>query len=330
MKYKSILLSCSLLMSGAAWADDVTIQVWGSTWDSLVEAPSKRFEEETGIRVNVVTQSSSGEGLVKLQAQRDQPTVDVWFTTNSVAATASQDQELFTKIPLEQIPNTEGLINGSFNEDWVAIYYYPLGIIYDADAVPFEPTSWEDLWRPEFERSVIAPSMSIYQGSLLMIANELNDGTIDNVDPGFEALADLNPNVSLYYNSDSQARQSMAQGEGSVLIGQSAHFRRLKDDGFNVKMITPKPAPLYFDVMMMVDGDNQENAAKFINFIVSEQEQTILAEADYMPPVRAGVTMPPALAATIPAEGAGMVFDDLKIAENISDWIARFEDITRR
>ncbi|GHF68877.1 extracellular solute-binding protein [Seohaeicola zhoushanensis] len=330
MNFKAVLLGCTLLAPGMALAEDVTVQVWGSTWKSLLEPLSQRFEAETGIKVEVVTQSSSGEGLVKLQAERANPTVDVWFTTNSVAAKASKDQELFTKIPAAEVPNTAGLLPGAFNEDWVAMYYYPMGIIYDVDAVPAEPTSWEDLWKPEYAGSIIAPSMSIYQGSLLLVANELNGGAIDNVDPGFEALEKLNPNVSLYYTSDSQARQSVAQGEGSILIGQSAHFRRLKDEGLNVKMIAPKPAPMYFDVMMMVNGDNQANAAKFINFVVSEQEQQILADAEYMTPVHAGVKVPASLADIMPAEGAGIVFDDQKIAEEIADWNARFESIATR
>lgn len=331
MKYSAILLAtCALLLPSISHAEGITVQIWGSTWQSLVEPASKRFEEATGIKVNVVTQSTSGEGLAKLQAERNHPTVDVWFTTNSVAATASKDQKLFTKIPLDKVPNTSGLIPGSYNEDWVAMYYYPIGIMYDVDNTPFKITKWSDLWSPEIGKSIIAPSMSIYQGSLLMIANKLNGGTIDNVDPGFQALEKLNKNVSLYYTSDSQARQSFAQGEGKILIGQSAHFRRLKDEGFNVKLITPAPAPVYFDVMMMVNGKNQGNAAKFINFIASESEQTALAKAEYMTPVHSSVTLPASLAEIAPADDARMVLDDLKIANQISNWIARFENIVSR
>lgn len=331
MKYKASLLTAAALLSPTlTHADEITVQVWASTWQSLVEPASKRFEEATGIKVNVVTQSSSGEGLAKLQAERANSAVDVWFTTNSVATVAAQDQELFTKIPLDQVPNTSGLIDGAYNQDWVAMYYYPIGIMYDVDTVPFEITEWSDLWRPELAQSIIAPSMSIYQGSLLMVANDINGGTIDNVEPGFEALSKLNDNVSLYYTSDSQARQSFAQGEGNVLIGQSAHYRRLLDEGFNVKLITPKPAPIYFDVMMMVNGKNQENAAKFIDFISSQEEQSALAAAEYMTPVHANVELPASLVEVAPADDARMVLDDLAIAAQISDWLARFEELAAR
>jgi len=288
---------------------------------------AERFEKDTGIKVNVVTQSSSGEGLVKLQAERDNPTIDVWFTTNAVAATAATDQKLFTKIPQDKIGNISELIDGAHTDDWVAAYYYPLGIIYNADTVPFEPKEWQDLWKPELAHTIIAPSMSIYQGSLLLVANQLNNGTMENVDPGFAAIEKLNPNVSLYYTSDSQARQSMAQGEGSILIGQSAHFHRLKEEGMNVKMITPAPAPLYLDVMMMVNGKNQDNAAKFINYVISEKEQSIMGTSGYMPPVNKNSKSSPALEAVAPAKGTTVVFDGAAIAAHIADWQARFEKI---
>lgn len=333
MNKKALLLSCSLMavsLPAFAQSDEITIQVWGSTWQNLYEALSQRFEAETGIKVNVVTQSSSGEGLVKLQAERDNPTVDVWFTTNAVAATAAEDQELFIKIPKEKLGNYPQLIEGGATEDWVGAYYYPMGIIYNADTVPAVPTSWEDLWKPEYAHQIIAPAMSIYQGSLLLVANEMNGGSYENVDPGFAALEKLNPNVALYYTSDSQARQSMAQGEGSILIGQPAHMSVIKGEGLNVKMIAPKPAPMYFDVMMMVRGERQDEAAKFIDFVISEQEQALMTDAVSMAPVNKGVQASESLREALPAEGAGMVFDGKMIAAHIADWSARFEKLATR
>lgn len=330
MTFKTMLLCCSVLSAaGPAFSaeNEITIQVWGSTWQNLLQPMSQRFEAETGIKVNVITQSSSGEGLLKLQAERENSGVDVWFTTNAVAATAAEDDKLFTKIPKDKLTNAANLIDGGSTEDWVGIYYYPMGIIYDVDNVPAVPTSWEDLWKPEFADQIVAPSMSIYSGSLMLVGNELNGGTTANFDPGFEALSKLNPNISLYYTSDSQARQSVAQGEGSILIGQPAHLSALKKEGINVKMISPKPAPMYFDVMMMVNGERQEESAKFIDFVISEQEQATMTTTVNMAPVNRLVSSTEELREALPAEGAGIVFDGKMISANVADWSARFEKL---
>jgi spermidine/putrescine-binding protein len=332
LKINAILLSCAVVLAGGpALAQDkeITVQIWGSTWENGIKAISQQFEAETGIRVNAVTQSSSGEGLVKLQAERSKPSVDVWFATNTIASEAGQDQELFVKIPQDKLTNKDELIQGAISDDWVGIYYYPMGIVYDADVVSVPPTSWEDLWKPEYKSQIIAPAMSIYSGSLLMVANHLNGGSTENFDPGFEALKTLNDNVSLYYSSDSQARQSIVQGEGSILIGQSSHMNAIAKEGLNMKMVAPKPAPLYFDVMMMTNGDSQEEAAAFINYIISKGAQEEMLARVNMAPVNKNVALPEELAAALPADGDGFVMDGKLVNDNVSDWTVRFDEIAR-
>jgi spermidine/putrescine-binding protein len=329
---KTLLLSCGMILaSSQAFAQDkeITVQIWGSTWENGLKAISQQFEAETGIRVNAVTQSSSGEGLVKLQAERNSPSVDVWFATNTIASEAAQDQQLFVKIPQDKLTNREELIQGAISEDWVGIYYYPMGIVYDADTVAVPPASWEDLWKPEYKGQIIAPAMSIYSGSLLVVANEINGGTNENFDLGFEALGRLNENVSLYYSSDSQARQSIVQGEGSILIGQSSHMNAIANEGLNMKMIAPKPAPMYFDVMMMTNGDSQDEAAQFINYIISQTAQEEMLARVNMAPVNKNVPLPEELAAALPADGDGVVMDGKLVLDNISDWTVRFDEIAR-
>ena len=332
MNIKTLLSCAAFLAAGPAFAQDkeITVQIWGSTWENGVKAISEQFEAETGIHVNAVTQSSSGEGLVKLQAERDKPAVDVWFATNTIASEAAQDEKLFVKIPQDQLSHRGELIKGAMTDDWVGIYYYPMGIAYDADAVKEPPTSWQDLWKPEYKGQIIAPAMSIYSGSLLLVANEINGGTNENFDPGFEALARLNDNVSLYYSSDSQARQSIVQGEGSILIGQSAHVNAIASEGLNMKLITPKPAPMYFDVMMMTRGEHQEDAAKFVDYIISKGAQEEMLKRVNMAPVNKEVALPAELAAILPAEGDGMVMDGKLVLDNVSNWTVRFDEIATR
>lgn len=319
-------------MAAPAFAQDkeITVQIWGSTWENGIRAISEQFEAETGIKVKAVTQSSSGEGLVKLRSEREAPSVDVWFATNTIASEAAQDQELFVKLPQDKLANKEELISGAISDDWLAIYYYPMGIVYDADAVPVPPTSWEDLWKPEFKGQIIAPAMSIYSGSFLTVANTINGGTNEDFAPGFEALGRLNDNVSLYYSSDSQARQSIVQGEGSILIGQSSHMNAIAKEGLNMKMISPKPAPMYFDVMMMTNGDSQDEAAQYLNYIISKGAQEAMLSSVNMPPVNKNVALPPELAANLPADGDGFVMDGKLVLDNVSDWTVRFDEIATR
>jgi len=319
------VVSLSVATAGPASAEEkLTIQIWGTTWQSAFQDISKSFEQKTGIKVDVVTQSSSGEGLVKLQAMKAKPTVDIWFTTSSVAARAATDQQLFAKIPTAQLPNLKGLKPAAYNPDWVAAYYYPIGIIYKTKEVKKPITSWADLWAPELKGQLALPNLAMYQGSMLLVAATLNGGGVDNVDPGFKAFERIKPNVALFYGSDAQARQAMAQGEASVLVAPPSQAKRMRDQGIEVKMISPKPAPMLFDVMMLVRSGNEKNALKYIDFVASPEMQELISARLGMAPVSDSAKPTRELADELPKPGDEVAFDDAKLNANISAWTDRF------
>ena len=55
----------------------LTLLMWGSGWDDSMQAAAAEFEKQFGVTVRSVSQESSSDGLIKLQAQKGKPTVDV-------------------------------------------------------------------------------------------------------------------------------------------------------------------------------------------------------------------------------------------------------------
>src|SRR5690625_3188604 len=146
LKLKRFLLSTSLIVSSAlmssaptlAQAEDLTILIWGVTWQSALQDVAQKFTDETGIKVNVDTQASSGEGLAKLQAMADNPSVDLWFTTASVAERSAEDSSLFVQLPKEVVTNLEYLPADMVQPRYAAVYSYPTSIAYRTDLVDGE------------------------------------------------------------------------------------------------------------------------------------------------------------------------------------------------
>lgn len=323
---RALFAASVLLLSGPALAQEkkLTVQIWGTTWQSVIQSISEAFQKRTGVSVAAVTQSSSGEGLVRLQSMRQKPTIDVWFTTSPVANRASNDTELFAPIPSQGMSNLSLIDPSAHSKYWVAAYYYPVGIIYRPDMVKEPIKSWEDLWDKRFAKKLALPNMNMYQAAMLMVAAEMNGGGIDNIEPGFDALAKLRPNVALFYGSDAQARQALAQGEASVLVGPPSQAKRVRDQGVEVKMISPKPAPMSFDVMMIVKSGNEATAAQFIDFVGSTEMQRLISEKLGMGPVNKNAAPAPEMIASLPKAGDGVAFDDAKINANIGAWNERF------
>lgn len=323
-----ILLAMTMAASagGARAADDksIAVLVWGTTWQSAIQPASQLFEKETGIKVVAVTQASSGEGLVKLQAMKEKPTVDVWFTTSSVAERARQDDKLFAPLPVKDMRNWNDVLAGARNPYFVAAYYYPLSIIYRPEMVPKPITSWSELWEPAFRNKLGVPDMAMFQGRMLLIAALLNGGGETNVNPGFEALKRLKPNVVMFYNSDAQARQALAQGEIGVLVAPPSQAKRMLDQGIKVEIVSPKPTPMMYDVMMLVRSGKETMGAAFIDFMIGTDAQKLISAQLNMGPVNRAAPPAESLKAALPKPGDDVSFDEGLLNKEIGAWTERF------
>lgn len=309
---------------GRAQVKDITLQLWGTTWTGSLRKVGQEFEAKTGVKVNAVTQATSGEGLVKLQAMRAAPTIDVWFTTSSVAERAKTDKELFLPLPYDAIPAARDIEPGARGSHWAGVYFYQLGIVWRTDLLKQDITSWQDLWDPRFRQKLCIPTMNSYQGRVLLVAALLHGGGLDNVDPGFEALKRLKPNVVSWYSSDTTARQGLAQGEYPVLVAPPAGLKRMLDADIPAKMISPKPSPMMYDALMLVNTPKQEAAAKFIDFCLTKEMQDLIAQGQGMGPVHPAASTLPAIAQTLPKAEDRVSFDDSVINANIGAWNERF------
>src|SRR5260370_7286454 len=78
-------------------------------------------------------------------------------------------------------------------------------ITYNTNLVKTPPTSWADLWKPSFKGKLAIPDISGTSGQqFLMAAARLNGGSVENIDPGFEAIKKLKPNIQMMYTQPDQ------------------------------------------------------------------------------------------------------------------------------
>jgi putative spermidine/putrescine transport system substrate-binding protein len=319
-----ILAAHSASYSAVAQEKKITIMIWGTTWQSVFKDLSASFTKETGIKVEVETQTSSGEGLVKLQAMREKPTIDVWFTTQSVAARAAKDKELFAELPRARMSNVEKAVPGSVTPYWASIATFPMVLLYRTDLIGEVPTSWNDLWKPAYRNKIAMPNMAMYSARMLLLTAKLNGGDENNIEPGFEHLKALRPNISLFYSSDAQARQALAQGEVAAVFAPPMYLKVLGEQGVPVKVAALRPSPLEFDVAMMPKGGKEEWAAAYINYVLRKDVNEMMVAKRNMGPVNMESKAPEYLSLIMPNEKEGLVFDENVVNANISAWTERF------
>lgn len=314
-------------VSSQAGAEEKVVRVmtFGSTWEKVLKPLAGQFKEQTGIQIVPVIENSSAEGLAKLQASRANPGVDVWFTGEAIALRAATDKDLFVDLPKDKLPNIEKLMPGAVDGKFVAYWYFPTGIVYRPDLVPGgKITAWEDLFKPEMKNKVALPLPTVYPGRTILIASLLNGGSEDDVKPGIELLAKHKDDIAMFHSSDSNARKALAGGEIAAMLGSPSAVKQLKDEGIPVAMVSPKPTPLIFEGMMMVNNGNTDAAATFINAALSDEWQLHMTNVYNLAPVNRNVKPAESLADVLPTAENAVKFDEAKINANLGAWTEAF------
>ena len=306
----------------------ITVMMWGSTWSGVFQSLAEQFTKETGIGVQVQTEATSVEGLVKLQAMRANPTVDVWFTAESLADRAATDKSLFAPMPKAKMSNWNQTIPGATNDYFAASYYFPLGIVYRPDLVPGGViTSWSDLWSPAFAGKAALPAPSAYPGRMILTLALLNGGSIDNVAPGIRKIKEIKDKIGMFYTSDPQTRRALASGEIWAMVGPPSAMKTLSDQGVKVAMVSPKPTSIIFEGMMLVKGGKEDLAAQFVNHVISKEWQQVVTDTYNMGPINKNAVPGEKIRAGLPKPGDGVTFNEVTINERLSSWTDQFNNV---
>jgi len=262
--------------AGSVHAIDINFLTWGGHYLDTFGPLAERFEKETGIKVNLVVQAGARDGLSKITAQKNDPQVDVWFSIESTA-TAASEAGLLAELKPELIPNLKKLPPELVSKDIAVVALSPRGIAYRKDLVPFAIKDWKDLWDPRLKNK-IGMSFVIDTGSPLVMAALINGGDEKNVEPGFEKMKALKPNIAGFFKTDQESVKYLESGEFAV-IGYAilANFNLKLGTDPNLAFVMPESPKFLAQIpAAIVKGRGAEReaaASKFLNFMLSPEAQ---------------------------------------------------------
>jgi putative spermidine/putrescine transport system substrate-binding protein len=291
MKRASLVPMVGLLI-GLGWAGpaatqtkELVVAAWGDPYEAgWRKALVPAFEKKYGVKITWV-QGFSTQTLAKLRAQKDNPQIDVAMMDDGPHRQAAT-LGLVERIDRSKLSNARDLYDVAFEpEDYgigfaVAGYglYYNTKAFADNKWAP--PTSWLDLFRPEFKGKVSVHNIGNANGMFLLLAlNKIAGGTESNVEPGFAKLKELVPHVVTF---DKFGETPTLIQQGSAVIGTWNIDRvvNLAATGVPVKFVYPKEGIWGIkEVITIVKGrPNQDLAYKFIDMILSPEEQVNTAK----------------------------------------------------
>lgn len=312
----------------------------GSTETLFKKHIIPKFEQEHNVEV-VYVAGNSTDTLAKLVAQKNNPEFDVALIDDGPLAQAIQFGLCGTIEPNPVYDDLYPLAKVSDKALYMGVI--ATGLFYNTEAfekagLP-EPTSWEDLTKPEFKDKVVIPPISNGYGlhTLIKFA-ELRGGGVDNIDPGFEAIInEVGPNVLAWEPSPGKMTELFQNGDAILGVWGSGRVQALKDTGFPVKFVYPeeKSLALMTGVCPIAGkGENNPIAQKFVQYILSTEVQELLAEGQAWGPVNRKTELSPEVAARVPYGeeeiGALQTVDLEVVNEKRPEWTKRWNRTVER
>ncbi len=201
--------------------------------DSFDEHIYPAFTEETGIQVESIAEPTGEAWLVQLMtaARANIAPADVSMMAQ-VARIKGQNAELWAPLDEAKLPNAANLEphfvqrypDGRVSAIGAVSWYITL--VTNTDVYPEPPTSWKALWDPANQDRLGLLALVSNSFLLEITARTWFDGTeILDTEEGIlevlDKLAEVRPNVRLWYRDEGQFQQSLQAGE--IPMGQYYH-----------------------------------------------------------------------------------------------------------
>lgn len=336
------LLATVVASSAYGQTREFVIATWGDPYEAgWRKSLIPEFEKQNNVKV-VWVPGVSTANVAKLRAQKDNPQVDLAIGDEGPYRQAAQ-QGLVEKIDRSKITNLSELYDVAFLPDDLGIAFglSASGIWYlpkkFAENKWSAPTSWMDLFRPELKGKIIVHSIANANGVAVLLAlNRIAGGKDDNVDKGFAKLKELVPAIVTFdrFGETPTLIQQDAAVMGTWSVERAAS---LAATGVDVKFVYPKEGALALKIAVnIVKGrPNQDLAYKFINLMLTKQQQENNAEFVGIGPVNktAVLQSPTAERVTYGAEAISRLFsaDWDVVGEKRAEWTERWgKELERR
>ncbi len=264
----------------------------------------------------------SAATVVALDKARNRPQADTayYFAASGLDAVAKDVVAPFKPVNFEKLPEVFREKEGR----WFTIHTLTVAFLVNKKLVKEVPKSWADLLKPIYKNAVVyLDPRSTGQGQVLSFAaNYAAGGDMDNVKPGMEYLGKLHQVGNVLRVEGTTPYAKFLKGEIPVWIGYENDGLKAKYvDGMpDAEVVIPSEASVAapYAKSLVKNAPHPKAGQLWLNFIMTDQGQTIFAEGFVRPSVP-GVKLPAEVAGRLPAAPQVKPLDLVKAAARKTD-----------
>lgn len=240
----------------------------------------QEFGKKYGVTVNYV-RMSSGEGLARIRAEKNNPQFDIWWGGPIDSFVAAKQEGL---LEAYDSPSYANLLDQKKFKDadnfWVGIYIGSLAFCtnkkwLEAHPGAKAPTSWDDLLRPEFKGQMMVAHPSTSGTSYTALATVLQ---IRGEQKGWEYIKAYAAQMHQFTKSGAAPAKFVGQGEAAVGIVFSHDIvNEIDNNKLPLDLTFPKEGTGFEigGMGIIKGGKNVANAKKWFDWAITAEAQAL-------------------------------------------------------
>lgn len=283
------------------------------------------FEEETGIKVNVVSTGDAVEMLSRAIMEGDDCQADLIMGISDDQASTAYEAGIFTSYESPELANVDDSLEFDPEHRLIPFDYGVFAFVWDSESGIPAPACLDDLRDPVYKDKIILidpRTSSVGLGLLLWTIDVYGeDGYLD-------WWKDVGANALTIADGWSSAYGLFTEGEAPLVISYTTSpvYHVLWEDSTRYQaLIFPEGHHRTIEsIGILESSDNKEEARMFVDFILTEgQAETAIANSMY--PVNSTTSLPDAYQwAPVPQKVFSM--DTEYIAQNIDRWTTEWTE----
>lgn len=283
------VFGAALILAGCGAQKTEEVVVYTAVDEVYSEQIINEFEQETGITVKVVydTEANKTTGLVnRIISEAEHPVCDV-FWNNEFIQTIDLDQkgllEAYRSPSAETIPD----YYRADDDTWTAVGGRARVFLVNNSLLSKEdfPVSVRDFASGKYQGDQLAIAYPMFGTTKTMAAALYAQWGEEAGREYFEKIASLGVHV---VDGNSVTKDMAVSGQVAIGFTDSDDAREAVGDGADVTIVYPDQGADDMGTLltpstaaMIKNAPNQENAKKFIDFVLSEQVERELVEAGF-------------------------------------------------
>lgn len=269
-----------------------SLNIWA--YDGFVtDAFRERFEDETGVSINLRLITDQGEMFNLMMAEQGDYSADI-VSCAGHRFYQFVDADLLSPIDRDRLSNWDRIEDEYANASWVSrnddVWGVPLvvvtsGLLYSTDEVPEKPDSWEIMFSDEYagrtayQLQDFMPMVMNYlghDGSAVSYGDDV-EAAQRAVDETRDFLIEHKHLVRRYYSAASEVQQLMVSGDIALAQAGSGPSSQLIIDGFPAGYTIPKEGgqAYAYGLNIVENAKNMDNAYAFLDQLLADPENGV-------------------------------------------------------